>query len=106
MRLWPRRAPKPAPGAMRPGDLADFLRAGGTPTLTEWALVPPDMRAALVQAGDVVAAERALVLAAALSGPDGARDVSRVADGGATVDDEAMRVALDGAMRSLNRRRL
>lgn len=63
-------------------EAADFLRAGGVVTIADWKDLEDVERAALVQAGGIVAAERAARIGAATQGPAGAAAVLAEADGG------------------------
>lgn len=66
----------------------DFLRAGGTVSMSEWALLDDEARDALAAAGDAVAEDRAELIATMLIAVFGeqvqeaqvAQDVSQVAD--------------------------
>lgn len=61
---------------------ADFLRAGGTLTLSDWRDLTLTERAAFVAAGHAVDAERAARRGAAAQGLAGAAGVLSEADGG------------------------
>ena len=61
-----------------------FLRAGGSIALAEWASLNDMSRAALVDAGNRIATERAVMCGLASLGPDQAAKVMQSADGGAT----------------------
>lgn len=60
----------------------DFLRAGGVLSLAEWADLSPAEKSAMVEAGNVVAAERAAAIGIASQSPAAAARVAAVADGG------------------------
>lgn len=60
--------------------LIQFIRAGGTLTLSEWIELSPEVRAALAQAGEERAAERDQQLAAEIVDMIGSALVQRKVD--------------------------
>lgn len=60
--------------------LLQFIRAGGTFTLSEWVQLEPEVRGALAQAGEERAAERDQQLAAQIVELIGAALIERKAD--------------------------
>ncbi len=60
----------------------NFLRAGGRPSLSDWAELTPEERGAFVTAARVVEAERASRRVAELSGPEAVALANADIDGG------------------------
>ena len=85
-----------APVEVTRDDLVGFFRAGGVLRLTEWLGWGEAARDLAAEAGNTVAAERALLLSLCLSG--GAEEVSRVVDGGQAADEQALTSALNRAL--------
>lgn len=67
-----------------------FRRAGGTLTLADWSEFDSLERAALMQAGLVLAVEDAIRRAVAMRGDAGLADVAAEIDGGQARDDLAV----------------
>lgn len=96
MRLWPfqrRQTPEASPEV-----LLGFVRAGGALSMREWLALDPETREVLAAAGDAVRARLALDVALAVSGPEGAAQVSRAIDGGDQADEASIVQALNGAL--------
>lgn len=104
MKRRPAKVRKPAPRRRRkvaeasPEVLLGFVRAGGTLTMREWLRLDEATREVLAAAGDAVRARLALDIAAAVSGPAGAAEVSRAIDGGEAADEIGLVAALNNAL--------
>ena len=85
-----------APAAFERLDVeaADFLRAGGVVSLSEWAELGEVERTAFVRAGVSVSAERAAAAGLASQGVRGVAEVMRQADGGAAASGLTLESAL------------
>lgn len=75
-------------------EAVDFARAGGTLSLAEWRDLSEPEKAAMVEAGNVVVAERAAAYGIAAQSPQGAAKVAAVADGGEAVRTMSLEAAL------------
>lgn len=74
-------------------DVEGFLRAGGAFTWTEWRLFNVQERNCAIAAGNKIALERALLLAAANQGPDAAAQLAAPLDGGQMIADHVVAAA-------------
>lgn len=73
----------------------DFLRAGGVLSLSDWAALSPVEKSAMVEAGNVVAAERAAAVGLASQSPAAAARVASVSDGGESARAMSIGTVLD-----------
>ena len=78
-------------------EAVDFLRAGGTVSLADWRDLSEPEKAALVEAGNVVATERAVAVGLAAQSPRAAAEVARPVDGG----DAARTMTLEAMTRAV-----
>ena len=66
-------------------EAVDFLRAGGVVSLRDWCELSEPERGAMVEAGNVVATERAVAVGLASQSPQAAATVAKAVDGGETL---------------------
>lgn len=75
-------------------EAADFLRAGGVLSLSDWCEASVAERVAFVRAGQIVSTERAVAVGMATQGPAGLAEAVRPVDGG----DAARSLSLAGVL--------
>lgn len=80
--------------AMLIDESANFLRSGGVVSMAEWRAITPVERAALIEAGTIVACERASLAGFAAQGGAQAVAVGSRADGGEMARNVALRAVL------------
>ncbi len=66
-------------------EAVDFIRAGGVVSLRDWCELSEPERGAMVEAGNVVATERAVAMGLAAQSPRAAAEVAKSVDGGDTL---------------------
>ncbi len=84
-------------------ELKNFLRVAHAVSYEEWSELPDNVKAGLVAASKELDAERILLMAQALSGPDGLMKTTAALDGGDAWIDHSLKGAIKAFLANPNR---